>query len=186
MSNPFASRHTAPGRVVYTFPPGESAAGLLERMRAAGGGELVGDHGVGKSTLLRTLEAVASGHGPVVYTRAVRGRPLPVLAAVGRTPPGGLLLADSFEVVPGPLRRLVRAWCRARRITLVTTMHRASGFGCVYTVLPSRDLFLDVALGWCPRGISREEMISAWEQADGNPRGAVAVLYDLWEERMRV
>jgi hypothetical protein len=56
LSNPFATCWTRPGAIPYRFPPGQSAAQLVEQLgRRQWWGEIVGPHGSGKSTLLATL-----------------------------------------------------------------------------------------------------------------------------------
>ncbi len=55
-SNPFSTRFVRPGALAYRFPPGESAATLVERLAASGWrGQIVGPHGSGKSTLVAAL-----------------------------------------------------------------------------------------------------------------------------------
>src|SRR5579859_6457327 len=55
-SNPFSTRCVRPGAIPFRFPPGESAATMVDRLERQGWwGQIVGPHGSGKSTLLAAL-----------------------------------------------------------------------------------------------------------------------------------
>src|SRR5262245_4595947 len=71
--NPFSTRHIRPGALPYLFPPGESAAGLVDRLQAAGWcGQIIGPHGSGKSTLLAALVPALEAAGRMVVLRQIR------------------------------------------------------------------------------------------------------------------
>src|SRR5688572_22171912 len=63
-TNPFASHRVCPGAVAFVFRPGESAAQLVERLRASDWfGQVIGPHGTGKSTLLAALSPALRAAG---------------------------------------------------------------------------------------------------------------------------
>jgi hypothetical protein len=67
--NPFSACFHQPGEVPYRFFGNESPESLWRRFVKAGRrGEIVGPHGTGKTTLLRTLEPVAQAAGEAVRT----------------------------------------------------------------------------------------------------------------------
>src|SRR5205809_770947 len=63
-SNPFATRFIRPGAIPFLFLDGNSAAAIVERLKANNWrGQIMGEHGSGKSTLVATLVPVLKAAG---------------------------------------------------------------------------------------------------------------------------
>lgn len=155
-SNPFASRYVRPGALAFRpvdvgldhesapdpHQRSEFAENLLKRLREVRCGVIVGDHGTGKSTLLRELATLLDIEMPGgawvqltqsdrVYERLDNFR---VIARVQRTvAPGGVLVIDGAEQIPRPLRRWIARKCRrANQFALATSHRELAGFETLY------------------------------------------------------
>ncbi len=110
--NPFSTCRTRPGAIPYVFPPGQSAAALIERMRESGWrGQIVGPHGSGKSALLATLAPAIEASGrPAVMRLALESvRPRGGTAVViGNARHGEQVQIDPWQLNQG--KRLLGTW----------------------------------------------------------------------------
>ncbi|HEX4148756.1 MAG TPA: hypothetical protein VHY20_07205, partial [Pirellulales bacterium] len=131
LSNPFATRYVRPGAIAYRWPPGESAAALVDRLAACGWwGEIAGPHGSGKSTLLAALvqPLQTAGRRVLMFTLEEGMRRLPAgrkrLAAASRET---LVIVDGYEQLSAWARWALKFACRRRRCGLLVSTHRPSG-----------------------------------------------------------
>lgn len=152
-SNPFASRYVRPGELAFRLMR-EGDAGYVQafcaerqhafiddfvtRLREVCCGAIVGEHGTGKSTLLRELagrlESEMPGGGWVQLTQTDRvGKTLGNIRTVSRclrtVAPGGVLVIDGAEQLPAIVRHWIAKKCRrARQFALMTSHHDLAGF----------------------------------------------------------
>ncbi len=155
-SNPFASRYVRPGALAFqpvssvlgqtaildVHQQSDFAGNFITRLREVRCGAIVGDHGTGKSTLLRELAAHLDNEMPggawVQLTQSERVSErldnLRTIARVQRTvAPGGVLVIDGAEQVPVLFRRWIARKCRgSRQFALVTSHHEIAGFETLY------------------------------------------------------
>jgi hypothetical protein len=183
--------------IPFQFPEGQSAAGIIDRLRAAEWrGQVVGPHGSGKSTLMAALlptlarEAVAV----VVARLHADSRQLPgtvedALGRSSRTVARPFIVIDGFEQL-SPWRRiqLVRR-CRHRGHGLLASAHRAlSGLPVVYRTRVTQETAWRV-VGFllrerdCP--FTPEAVSAGLAARDGNLREYLFDLYDWYEARRR-
>jgi hypothetical protein len=194
-SNPFATRHVRPGALPYLFPPGESAAGLLERLQAHGWwGQVVGPHGSGKSTLLAVLlaELRQLGRAPMLITLHDGQRRLPAAArralrdrsAPGRT----IVVVDGYEQLRGWSRLVLKYRCRRRGCGLLITAHSDVGLPGLYDTRVTPATAANVIQHLLPPGtacpLSPTGLAARLTARDGNLREVLFDLYD-WYERQR-
>lgn len=187
-ANPFASACVRPGALPFLFPPDESIAGLVERLRANHWhGQIVGPHGSGKSTLLAALlPAIEAAGRRVELVRWVGGvmqaEPAAPGPAHGTKPP--LLVVDGFEQCGWVARCGWKLRSRALGHGLLVTAHRDVGLPTIYETCVDESLaqrVVDELLGSERGGIAREDVAAALAAQQGNLRDALFQLYDRFE-----
>ena len=121
-ANPFSTRAVRPGAMEYQFPPDDSLAKLLARLRDNHWwGEIVGPHGSGKSTLLQTLRQALLNAGRKVhqFTLTSGERRLPAAAHdMSNWDDKTQVVIDGFEQLGWWQRRSLK---RARRAPTAPT-----------------------------------------------------------------
>lgn len=189
-SNPFATRHIRPGAVDYIFPPGQSAAALIERLRASGWfGQIIGPHGSGKSTLLAALAPALKQAGRTVHNYHLGTlRQFHPKDYLDKLPPSGrgLLVIDGYEQLSWWWRRRTLATCRRHDIGLLVTAHQDMGLPTLLTTEPTLALAKQVVrrlLGPDEATIAGGDVKRAWDEAGGNLREALFKLYDVYQAR---
>jgi hypothetical protein len=191
MTNPFATRHIRPGALDFLFPPDQSAAGLVEQLRAANWiGQIVGPHGSGKSTLLAALVPALEAAGRTVVSRQIRGQGTGDRGQES----GGMdpldantqLIIDGFERLSWWTRRRIESECRRRQAGLLITAHQDLGLPTLFTTPPTLELAQQVVgqlLGASDATICADDVAAAWTAAQGNLRETLFKLYDVYQAR---
>jgi hypothetical protein len=178
-SNPFATCWTRPGALGFLPSDNASVERCIELLEANNWrGQILGPHGVGKSTLLRSIgEELVQRNTPVAWLRAGRDS--------DRLPPSAgeaVLLIDSYESLPRWRRW---QWWRRR---LVVTSHQSAGLPTLATLSPTlgdavrlfERLTADRPTPVLPRDLAR-----SFAESRGNVREVWFDLYDLHERRTR-
>jgi hypothetical protein len=194
--NPFATCRVRPGAVPFFFRDGESADGLVERLRAAGWwGQIVGPHGTGKSTLLAALlpHLRAAGRDvlPVVRHQGERRLPAGAREFVRRAEREGcrrLLVIDGYEQLSWWAAWRVRRLCRAEGHGLLVTSHADAGLPQLYRTSVTREsarrVVAHLNAGAAPT-VTEDEVAARLAARADNLREALFDLYDLHEQRRR-
>ena len=192
--NPFATRRVRPGALPFFFRAGESAAGLVERLRAAGWwGQIVGPHGTGKSTLLAALlpHLREAGCDPLLVVRHQGEGALPEEAREVPRRPGDtghrrLLVIDGYEQLSWWAGWRVRHLCRAGGHGLLVSSHADAGLPVLYRTSVSREsarrVVAHLTAGAAPT-VTEDEVTARLAARHGNLREALFDLYDLHERR---
>lgn len=190
-ANPFSTCCVRPGRLTYRFPAGMSAQELTARLARHGWrGQIIGPHGVGKTTLLHTWLPTVAAVGRTVswWTLRAGQRRLPpelVEAAAGwdRTT---VVVVDGYA----QLRRCDRwrlAWtCRRRACGLVVTAHRPVGWPTLMELrAPAETVYrlVDELLEGAAHQISRADVAARLAAHGDDVRELFFSLYDLYEQR---
>ena len=184
-SNPFATRWTRPGALDYVYPPGETPLSLITRLESCGGrGQIIGPHGTGKTSLLRSLRPhlEAAGyqlewHDPQTVVRASR-----------RTT-NTLVVIDGYEQLSAWSRLTLRCSCWWHGCGLLVTTHRDVGLPPLVQTRPSLELAQQLAERLLEgRGelLGNEEFARVWNEKQGNMRELWFALYDRYESRCRL
>ena len=195
VGNPFATRHTRPGRLAPLDGHGHprDVAALLERLAALGGRAAIrGPHGSGKTTLLEHLAEGLQHRGAAVERVRLRAWRDGAAAAVAdvaaairailRCRAGGTVCIDSWEQLGWTGRLAVRCAAAWRRSGLLVTSHRVTELPTLIDCHTSRVL-LERLVERLPGagGMSPSEIDDAFARHGGNLRDSLADLYDRFE-----
>lgn len=188
-SNPFAVARVRPGAIPYRFPPGKSAATLVDALLMQGGcGAIVGPHGSGKSTLLAIVQQELQARDTCTELVTLRSeeRRLPKFGSRQRDRSGRfMLIVDGFEQLRLPSRVLLRLRCWRRGWGLLVTQHRSTRWPTtIWEMQPRREDFYRIVrddLRCSTVRISDQQLDAAWRQHAPDVREALFVLYDLYE-----
>lgn len=181
-SNPFATCWTRPGALPFNDTAAATVTRCVATLRAtAWRGQVLGPHGVGKTTLLRSIEAAAHAEGLTACWLRGGG---PRDPARHPAPADQVVLLDSFD----QLSRRARAAWRRRPFGLVVTTHRRVGLPDLCDLSPSAQdaLRLFAQLTESRRTpVSRRDCLRCYQHRRGNLREVWFDLYDLHERRSR-
>jgi hypothetical protein len=187
--NPFSTRRVRPGAIPYRFPPGNSAARLVERLGQNGWqGQIVGPHGGGKSALVATLVAALeqSGRRTLLVELHDRQRRLPVSLRRLSLAAGTVVIVDGYEQLARWRRFLLKRFCRRRGLGLVVTAHASAGLPDLYRTTAGLALAREIVgelLGGEAPIVTSGELGRSFASHQGNLREVLFDLYDLYESR---
>ena len=186
-ANPFATCWTRPGALPCLASSSASVEGVLARLESAGWrGQIVGPHGVGKSTLMMALARLLSGRGLSVACCDLSrgGEP----SAPSRD---AVLMVEGFERLRrGERNACLRRW-RTRSRGFVVTTHRPlrsfwQPLAVVATLRPDLELLdrlYDLLTARRATPVTREEARRAFIRHDGRLRD---VWFDLYNRHERL
>lgn len=193
--NPFSTSFVRPGAIAYQFANGESAASLVDRFLAARRrGQIVGPHGVGKSTLLKLLRDELEARGEVVAHFELHDGQRK-LTKPNKLAPRSIIVVDGYEQLSYLSRVELALSVRRAACGLLITTHRAVWFPARLPVLaelrPSADvavklvasLFAQHGLASNAGGISPEKIERIFFEVGGDMRELFFRLYDLYESQ---
>lgn len=191
-ANPFCTRCVRPGALPFLFPPGENVESLLHRLQANGWwGEIIGEHGTGKSTLLATLLPAVreTGRRTLEFSLHDGQRRLPAArlreaAAMA----GGLIAVDGYEQLGSWSRFRLRRFCRRRAVGLLVTAHASVGFPLLFQTAGTFEIAQRVVHELLSREMTPSEvqrMAVALARHAGNIREVLFTLYDDYESSRR-
>jgi len=192
-TNPFATRFIRPGELAYIYPPGQSAAALVEQLRANDWqGQIIGPHGSGKSTLLADLTPALAAAGRSVIYRQVKPQGVEpakqdYLETLASANERTQFIMDGYEQLSWWSRRRIESICRRRRCGPLITAHRDMGLPTLINLQPSLELVEQVVqrlLASDDRTILREDIVAAWEMSDSNIRETLFKLFDVYQARI--
>lgn len=190
--NPFSTRHIRPSALPHRFPPGQTAQGLVELLRALGWqGEIVGPHGSGKSSLLCAIIPALAGAGRHAFLIELHDgqRRLPVdLRRVEDLTQDTVVVVDGYEQLSSFSRWRLRRFCRRRRLGLLVTSHQPTGLPllCRTSVAPAlAGEIVRVLLAGRNELVDADELARRLDAHRGNLRELLFELYDVYERRRR-
>ena len=189
-ANPFSTCWIRPDRCSYRFPSAGQPGQLMEGLLRAGGGQVVGPHGVGKSTLLFTLQAELMKRGYQVARIQLHAgqRRLAPWGEEKTMAASSWLIVDGFEQLPA-WRRWKLVWqCRRRRVRLLVSSHRCHRFPFTWQLAPGPELacsLVDDLQQEIGNVVTSEDVEQLFREHQGNIRELLFDCYDLFETRTR-
>jgi hypothetical protein len=187
-SNPFATRFIRPGAIPFLFLDGNSAAAIVERLKAKHWrGQIIGEHGSGKSTLLTTIIPVieAAGKQVVMLKVGPSERRLPRIDKSSLSVTTQLII-DGYEQLSWWSRARIRALTWRAGAGMLVTAHTDVGLPTVYATEPSEAVAVAVAESLGARDgspVSRDDIAAAYQAANGNLRETLFKLFDVYQQR---
>jgi len=190
--NPFSTSRVRPGAIPYCFPPGQTAQGLVRRLRQDDWrGEIIGPHGSGKSTLVAALMPAIEDAGRKTTLIGLHDgqRCLGVeLKRSTEIDASTVLIVDGYEQLGHASRFRLRRFCRRRGIGLLVTAHLSVGLPELFHTATSLELAQQVVaqiLGKQSTLVTAEDVAERFSRHDGDLRETLFDLYDLYEHRSR-
>lgn len=186
-SNPFATRFTRPGAIEFLLPPGESPESLIARLRAnAWQGELVGPHGVGKSTLLAMFAThLAAAGRQVVHAALHQGETTlpPPLDQWKTWNSATQVIVDGYEQLTWWSRSKLAWRVREQGAGLLVTSHAPTGLPLLMSLAPKVEVALQVVRQLMPdeQRITNSDVERTFLTCNGNIREMLFQLYDLYQ-----
>ena len=192
--NPFASHRTRPGALEFCFPVGVSAESLVKQLsRHRWRGQIVGPHGVGKSTLISAL--LPEMHRREICTRRIAlhdgQRRLPVGFLKSQKLGGKLVfIVDGYEQLSfgERLKLSWHCWLRSRGL-LISTHSPAVRLTTLLTLVPSAALMTHLMhklQGGSEPPVSIDAATVSFSRHGGNLREVWFDLYDQYERNRRL
>jgi hypothetical protein len=192
-TNPFATRWTRPGAIPFDFGGRCSVDELVRRLANCDWrGAIVGPHGSGKSTLVRTLIPAleAAGRGAVLITLCDGQKRLPLsLRRLDRQRGRSIVVIDGYEQLGRLPRWRLQSHCRRRGYGLLVTAHGHCGLPALFRTGPDLAMIERVVEQVLPPHggrIRRSDLERAWRRHGENVRELLFELYDLFETRRRL
>ncbi len=191
-SNPFATCWTRPDAVRYLPQRLTSPEQLVSQLaKQQWRGQIVGPHGVGKSTLLCALQQPVTNAGKDWLRVDLRDRggsaAWPNLRTVALHPQT-VLVVDGFEQL-SLLRRWRLRWrCQQAGAGLLVTCHAPIGLPTLVNLAPSLSLTLEVfhlLTEGSPSLVTKQQVQNSYKRCHGNLREILLDLYDLHERHLR-
>ena len=193
--NPFETRWIKPASVSFIPVGFPSISTLLEKLAANRyRGEIVGPHGVGKSTLIQTLQRELTrgdisarllfARGPFPHSEA----PQTMTTLKPHITPDAVLLVDGFEQLSWWTRRQLKRQTVQNQCGLVITTHQTQSLPELIQLQTSLPTVIELIAQLqtnqsAKRLISEQDAKTLYQQFGNNVREILFACYDLYEQR---
>ncbi len=191
-SNPFATCWTNPLAAEWIAAEGPELGSLVSRLQSTNWrGQIVGPHGVGKSTLLAAMcqhiEGVGRRWVQVTLGSGERGMGWHQLRRTKLTPKT-LLVVDGYEQLGSLARRIVRLRSKFSDSGLLVTAHEDVRLPMLAQLVPSLSVTKMVFRRLTferQTQVTELDVADAFNACNGNIRETLFKLYDLHERHAR-
>jgi hypothetical protein len=190
--NPFSSCWTQPKNQAYQFPAGKSVDLLISHLENQGWwGQVLGPHGIGKSTLLTTLAWELNRRGYDIKTHPLRATGRPHRLEFADSPTARhktIVLVDGYEQLHPWSAWWLRTRCRWTGAGLLVTTHRPCSLPVLARLLPDLEIVqrLVAKLSQHTRtSVTRSVVKASYLAHRGNVREILFDLYDRHERYRR-
>ncbi len=177
-SNPFSTKFWTPGVISYRFrEETESCERIIDAFEQYGGGQIVGPHGSGKSTLIESLKKVFQRNGYDIRHAMLndRSRRLPAGFSLEELREPFVRIVDGFEQLSFWDRWRLRGKFPGR--FLIVTHRPVDRLPVLYRTVPRFEVFSELV---CQLGGKHgdDELRRLFDDFEGNFRDAFLTLYD--------
>jgi hypothetical protein len=176
----------------FIFEARDNAEAMVARFAELGWrAQIVGPHGVGKSTLMAALSPVLLAVGKPAHLIALRDgqRSLPHDWQASALREGaGVIVVDGYEQLSRWNRWRLRSACRSARWGLLVTAHQDMGLPSLAQLAPKLatvQVVVDRLLGERRGAIPHERVAEQFAASGGNVRETLFALYDEYESLVR-
>ena len=193
--NPFATRWTKPGQMTF-LPNGftslsELAAQIVKDTPRC---EILGEHGVGKSSLLRALQSrldqqSISNHLAYACGEFPHDGPSLKFATVKLLlRESDVLFVDGFEQLSWWTRRRIIRYSEKYAHSLIITCHQSQGLPCLVHLTATETLVLKLVHSLqqahqADEVVSVSDVCELYQRFGNNVRELLFTCYDLYEQR---
>jgi AAA15 family ATPase/GTPase len=193
-SNPFSTCNWQAGVIDYIFDAGVDCRVILERLLAAGGiGQIVGEHGSGKSALLETFAKFLQKYGLNVQKTTLNSSQKNLhqdfLLSLQKINSDTIHILDGYEQLSLVSRIGLRRIERHKSNGLIFTTHkRAIYIPIIYRTTAKPEIFQALVQNMIKNTnfkIDQTQIIQIIKNSNGNFRNGFFKLYDLFEEQDR-
>ena len=192
-SNPFATRFIKPGALPFLFAADASPQTLLHKLaQNKWWGQIIGPHGVGKSSLLAALlpSLEALGKKPYVFTIAPdRPHPTWTKDSILGWDENSLIVVDGYEQLSWWSAMRLKRLVQGRTAGLLITAHQSMGLPPLAELSPSIEVAKQVVMKLLPPGdhtITADDVQTVFVKKQGNIRETLFELFDLYQIRSRI
>lgn len=190
--NPFATRYIIPGAVAHFFDDPSALNEIVERLKASDyGGQIVGPHGSGKTSLLRAIERALVAEQVLFHTVTLRDGQSAMPSEwkfEAKRENIRLLIIDGYEQLSRFNRWRLKRACRKAQRGLLVTAHADVGLPVIAETAPSLEIAQSIVrrlTAQNPSPVTSDDVATAYRANHGNLREMLLALYDLHERRAR-
>jgi hypothetical protein len=191
-TNPFSSCWLGPAGVEYVASDGNTPAVVTELLAAhQWRGQIVGNHGVGKSTLLGSMKhhVLSRGREWIECRFYSCRRPWPVRDLLQlKLDSNSLLVIDGYEQLGSVARAIIRWRCWRSGAGLLVTTHEAVELPLLVDVRPNEQTAIAVfraVVAGRPTPVTEDDAYRAFHACKGDIRQMLDKLYDQHERHER-
>ena len=193
--NPFETRWTKPGQMTF-LPNGFSSISALATQidNKTPQSEILGDHGVGKSSLLRALQtefdqrSIANHLAYACGESARNGSPLTFSTAKLLWRESDVLFIDGFEQLSWWTRWRIIRYAKKHAHSLVVTCHETQRLPCLVHLTATKTIVLKLVhrlqqAQQIDEVVSDSDVRELYQLFGNNVRELFFACYDLYEQR---
>lgn len=188
--NPFSTAAVKPGAIAFRFYGETCAADLVKKLEGnQWRGEIVGPHGSGKSTMLRSIGPLLDAAGREVrqYIAKPNDSQLPMSTADQATWNASTqVVVEGYELLSRRNQKLLDRACRRVGAGLLITCHTPQGLPMLFRTEITYELASSLVKDLLPpecEFISADDVRESFSRHGQNLRELLFEMYDLYEQR---
>jgi predicted ATPase len=190
-SNPFSTRNWQAGVIDYIFESGVDCRVILERLTTAGGvGQIVGEHGTGKSTLIESLAKFFIQQElnvqKITINSTQKKLPQDFLLSLQQINTSTIYILDGYEQLSLLSRIRLRRKNWHNSAGFIFTTHKPATFiPVIYKTTSQPKIFQNLVQNMIKNTnfkINNDQITQILKNENGNFRNSFFKLYDLFEE----
>jgi ABC-type dipeptide/oligopeptide/nickel transport system ATPase component len=193
--NPFSTCNWRSGVIDYIFESDVDIGVIFERLTVAGGfGQIVGEHGTGKSTLLESIAKYAAAQKKlnvqkIILNSTRKKLPPDFLSSLQKIDANTIHILDGYEQLSLLAKIKLRLCRRRNKNKLIFTTHKPAPFvPVIYKTTANPEIFKNLVKNMIKNNnnfnINNYQINQIFKETKGNFRNGFFKLYDLFEEKL--